>query len=132
MAKYAPTVPRMSTRIFMITAFDSDNPGDARERCLDAHLEYVEKHCDEYLVCGPMRPVGEASLGGSFFLVAASDEAEADRIVGGDPYFKSGLYGRIEKSEFTASAGRWMGGVIWESADEIRQYATKARPVTES
>lgn len=130
MAKFAPTVPRLETRVFMITAFDCDEPGDARAEHLDAHLEYVEKHCEEYLICGPVRPIGQQELGGSFFLVAAKDEEEAERIVSGDPYFKCGLYGHIEKKEFTASAGKWMGGVIWESADQIREFANQARPVS--
>ncbi len=129
MAKYAPTVPRLTKRVFMIIASDAAGTSDARAEQLDAHLEYVEKHCEQYLICGPIRPVGEQTLAGSFFLVAAEDEHEAEAIVSGDPYFQCGLYGEIERHEFTASAGKWMGGVIWQSADEIRQFANAARPL---
>lgn len=128
MAKFAPTVPRLEKRVFMIVATDAPGMESARAEHLDAHLEYVEQHCDDYLVCGPLREIGEDRLAGSFFLVAAASPEAADAIVGGDPYFRSGLYGTIEKREFTASAGRWMGGVIWESADEIRAFANQARP----
>ena len=127
MARYAPTVPRLDKRVFMIIATDAEGMEAARAEHLDAHLEYVEKHCDDYLVCGPLRDIGDDRLAGSFFLVAAESPEAADAIVGGDPYFRCGLYGHIEKREFTASAGRWMGGVIWESADEIRAYANRAR-----
>ncbi|MEM7613061.1 MAG: YciI family protein [Pseudomonadota bacterium] len=129
MAKFAPTVPRLGKRVFMITATDAPGTDAERAEHLDAHLEYVEKHCEQYLICGPVRAVGEQKLAGSFFLVAAADENEAEAIVSGDPYFQCGLYGSIDRKEFTASAGKWMGGVIWESADEIRAYANEARPV---
>lgn len=128
MAKHCPTVPRLDKRVFMIVATDAPGMEAARAEHLDAHLEYVERHCDDYLVCGPLREIGDDRLAGSFFLVAAESPEAADAIVGGDPYFTSGLYGTIEKREFTASAGRWMGGVIWESADEIRAFANRARP----
>lgn len=128
MAKYCDTVPRLEQRVFMIIATDAPGMEAARADYLDAHLEYVERHVDAYLVCGPLREIGDDKLAGSFFLVAAESEEAAGAVVSGDPYFKSGLYGTIEKREFTASAGRWMGGVIWQDADEIRAYANQARP----
>ena len=129
MAQFCPTVPRLEKRVFMIIATDAPGMEAARAEQLDAHLEYVEKHCDDYLVCGPLREIGDDQLAGSFFLLAAESPEAAEALVGGDPYFQCGLYGDIQKREFTASAGRWMGGVIWESADEIRAYANQARPV---
>ena len=125
MAEFAPTVQRLEKTVFIVTAFDCEDTGERRDEFLEGHLEYVEKHSEEYLVSGPLRKPGETELCGSFFMVAADDAAHADRIVRGDPYFACGLYGRIEKREFTAAAGKWMGGVIWESAAQIRA-ATEA------
>ena len=91
---------------------------------MDAHLTYIEKHCDDYLVCGPLREPGESSLIGSFFLLAAENEAQARQIVGGDPYVQSGMYREIRVLSATAAAGRLMNGVIWGSADDIRDSAS--------
>lgn len=128
MATHCKTVPRLEKRVFMIIATDAPGMEAARAEHLDGHLEYVEKHVDEYLIAGPLREIGDDKLAGSFFLVAAESPEAAEAIVGGDPYFTCGLYGVIEKRELTASAGHWMGGVIWQDADEIRAYANQARP----
>ncbi len=124
MANYAPTVDRIAERTFLVLAYDGEGSATTRDRELDGHLEYVEKHCDRYLTCGPMRNPDETELIGSFFLVVAEDEQDARDFVGGDPYVKSGMYETVTVHEVTVAGGRWMGGVIWESADAIRAKAS--------
>ena len=79
---------------------------------------------NEYLVCGPLRNPGEPALVGSFFLLVADDAAEAEALVSGDPYFRSGMYADVQIREATPAGGRLMGGVIWESADAVRDKAS--------
>ncbi len=124
MAQHAPTVPRVDSDVFLVLAYDADGSAEIRERELDQHLEYVEKHCDQYLVAGPLRDPGAAPLIGSFFLVAANDAAEAEQIVSGDPYVKSGMYRDVIVHAAVPAGGRFMGGVIWESADALRDRAS--------
>ncbi|MDJ0749986.1 MAG: YciI family protein [Woeseiaceae bacterium] len=120
MAKNAPTVARVDSEVFLVLAFDAEGSADTRDRELEGHLDYVESHCNDYLVCGPLRQPGQPALVGSFFLVAAKDEGAARRLVEGDPYVQSGVYREISVHAATAAAGRFMGGVIWESAEAIR------------
>ncbi len=124
MAQFATTVPRIEGEVFLVLAFDGEDSGTHRDRELDGHLEYVEKRCDDYLICGPLRVPGGTQLIGSFFLLVASDEGAARDMVGGDPYVKSGMYSQIRVLSATASAGRLMGGGIWEAADAIRAAAS--------
>ena len=124
MAQFAPTVPRVDGNVFLVLAYDGDGSAASRDGELDGHLEYVEKHCDDYLVCGPLRNPGEPALIGSFFLLVAEDAAAAEALVSGDPYFQSGMYADVRVLEATAAGGRFMGGVIWESADAIRDKAS--------
>ena len=124
MAKFAPTVPRIDGEVFLVIARDAPGSAELRDRELDAHLEYVEKRCDQYLICGPLREPGEDTLVGSFFLLAAENEAAARALVEGDPYVTAGTYASIEVKSAVASAGRFIGGVIWESADAIRAKAS--------
>lgn len=124
MAKHAPTVDRITERTFMVLAYDGAGSAPIRERELDGHLEYVEKHCDRYLTCGPMRNPDETELIGSFFLVVADDEQDARDFLAGDPYLASGMYATIHVHEVTVAGGRFMGGVIWESAEAIRAAAS--------
>ncbi len=104
----------------MILAYDDEGSAAVRDRELDGHLEYIEKHCDHYLVCGPLRHPGSPELIGSFFLVSAEDAGSAKALVSDDPYVKSGMYRDIVVHDAVASGGRFMGGVIWESAEAIR------------
>lgn len=124
MAKFAPTVPRVDGEVFLVIARDAPGSAELRDRELDAHLEYVEKRCDQYLICGPMREPGEDTPVGSFFLLAAENEAAARALIEGDPYVAAGTYASIEVKSAVASAGRFIGGVIWESADAIRARAS--------
>jgi len=124
MAQFAATVPRIESDVYLVLAYDADDSAEIRQRELDGHLEYVEKHCEEYLVAGPLRNPGEAALIGSFFLVAASSAEEAQAIVSGDPYVQSGMYREVRVHEAVPAGGRFMGGVIWESADNIRDRAS--------
>lgn len=124
MAQFAPTVPRVDGDVFLVLAYDAEGSAAIRERELDGHLEYVERHCDEYLVAGPLRKPGESALIGSFFLVAAESAREAEAIVSGDPYVRSGMYREVRVHAAVPAGGRFMGGVIWESADAIRDRAS--------
>jgi uncharacterized protein YciI len=124
MAQFAPTVPRVDDNVFLVLAYDVEDSAEIRERELDGHLQWVEKHCEQYLVAGPLREPGADPLIGSFFLVAAASADDAEQIVSGDPYVKSGLYREIRVHAAVPAGGRFMGGVIWESADAIRDRAS--------
>ena len=124
MAQYAPSVPRVEGKVFLVVAHDADGSAEIRDRELEAHLEYVEKHCNEYLICGPLRETDGPGLVGSFFLIAATDDAAARTLVDGDPYVQSGMYAQIDVHAAVPAAGKFIGGVIWESAEAIRAVAS--------
>ena len=124
MAQFAPTVPRIDSDVFLVICHDGDGSSEIRARELDGHLEYVEKHTDDYLVAGPLREPGGTALVGSFFLVAAASADEARAIVSSDPYVKSGMYREIIVHAAVPAGGRFMGGVIWESAENLRGKAS--------
>lgn len=124
MAKHAPTVPRVAERVFLVVANDGADSDADRDRHLEGHLEYIEKNCDRYLTCGPILGDDRATLTGSFFLVTAEDADDARAFLDGDPYLRSGMYAEVTVREVTTAGGRWMGGVIWESAEAIRAKAS--------
>ena len=129
MAEFAPTVPRLDGAVFLVEAHDHEDGRSAqlRQDFLDQHLTYVEKNCERYLVCGPMWPPGEEAIKGSFFLVQADDHEAAQSLVDGDPYVDAGVYAKMVVRQVTPAAGRLLGGVIWESAAAVRQYANQPR-----
>ena len=120
LAEYAPTVDRIPGQTFLVLAFDAEGSADKREHNLDGHLTHIEKHVDRYLAAGPLREPGGTALIGSFFLVVGENENDAMDLLNGDPYMLCEMYGEVRILSTTPAAGRWMGGVVWESAEELR------------
>lgn len=117
-------VPRLAEGAFAVWCEDGPDAPHIREAHLDGHLAYVEENIDRYLIAGPLRRGSGEALCGSLFIVIADDEDAARAFMAGDPYFSKGAYARVDYRRLTPAAGRWMdGGVIWDSADELRGRA---------
>jgi uncharacterized protein YciI len=122
-----PTVKRPQTPCFLVLAHDcedADRAARLRAEHLDGHLAHMEAHWRRYVTAGPIRTPGEARLIGSSFLVLAETEADARALMDRDPYFTSGLYGRVEIYAQTLAIGEYLGGKTWRSADSVRHLAS--------
>jgi hypothetical protein len=120
-------VTRLSEGAFAFWCADGPNAAELRRRHLEAHLAFVETNHDRYLAAGPMRRDGEQRLCGSLIVVVAESESDARRFVEGDPYFSEGVFESVECRRLTPAAGRWLGGVIWKDAHELRALADGGR-----
>jgi uncharacterized protein YciI len=118
-----PVVARPQEAIFAVWCEDGPDAHQIRLESLDGHLAHIEAHFGRFLVAGPMRRGGADAISGSLFVIAADSEGEARRLMEQDPYVRRGAYARVEYRKLTPAAGRWIGGVIWSSADEIRPLA---------
>jgi uncharacterized protein len=118
-----PTVERYDSPLYLVICRDAPGSGTARAEKLDGHLRHVEVNWQRYVLAGPLRQPGSQPLIGSYFLVRATDEADARALMSGDPYVSSGMYATLEVLEATASIGLYLGGKIWENADAIRGKA---------
>ena len=121
--EHPPTVERYDSLLYLVICRDGPGSGTARAEKLDGHLRHVEVNWQRYVLAGPLRQPGSQPLIGSYFLVRATDEADARALMAGDPYVSSGMYATMEVLEATASIGLYLGGKIWESADAIRDRA---------
>ena len=118
-----PTVARYDSPLYLVICRDGPGSGTERAENLDGHLHHVENNWQRYVLAGPLRQPGAQPLIGSYFLVRATNEADARVLMSGDPYVSSGMYATMEVLEATASIGLYLGGKIWESADAIRDKA---------
>lgn len=82
MAQHAPTVERVDSEAFLVLCYHAEGSSGLRDSHMGGHLEYVERHIDQYLVAGPLPDPGTQPLIGSFFLVAAEsgDRARVARV----------------------------------------------------
>jgi uncharacterized protein YciI len=120
-------VARLNETAFAVWCVDGKGGAALRSAHLEGHLAHVERHHDRFLVVGPMRRDGAAELVGSLFILAAESEDDARAVMSGDPYVAHGVYAEIIYRRLTPAAGRWMGGVIWENADSLRNVADGGR-----
>ena len=97
--------------------FCKDEPGsgaaDLRQTFLEAHLEYIEEHMDEIAVAGPLFDESGSHMVGSCLIYRADTLAGAQLLFEGDPYFKAGIWNRVETAAFKGVAGAWVGGKTW-------------------
>ncbi|MFN3959029.1 MAG: YciI family protein [Parvularculaceae bacterium] len=116
-------VPRLPEAAYAFWCADGPSAATVRVAALAGHLAHIERHHDRYLIAGPMRRDPSPEICGSFFIVTAESETAARDLIAGDPYVSQGAFASIDCCKLTPAAGRWMGGVIWESADELMSYA---------
>jgi uncharacterized protein len=101
-----------SVRLFAVTAWDAPGAEPVRLAVRDAHFSHIERVLDKLCIAGPLKTEAEG-FAGSLLIIKARDRAEAQAIFETDPYFKAGVWDRIEIHPFVAAAGEWIGGKVW-------------------
>ena len=84
-----------------------------RERDLQAHLDHIEAHIDDYAVAGPLKRGNETI--GSMLVIKADTQDSARAKFEADPYFAAGVWQSIRVEEFLGVAGDWVGGAAWKT-----------------
>ena len=67
MAKFAPSIEKLSEKVYLVLAYDDESNRAVRETNLDEHLEFIEMNYKRYLTCGPLRLPEEKKNNWKFF-----------------------------------------------------------------
>jgi uncharacterized protein YciI len=108
----APAQSKPRETVFLLHCHDAPGSAQPREVHMQGHLAWIERHIDRYLVAGPALDA-QGAIDASVLIVRASDEADARALLEGDPYFRAGVWQRVEVTRFRAVCGTSMGGVTW-------------------
>ncbi|RDE09685.1 YciI family protein [Pelagibacterium lacus] len=82
------------TQMFAVIATDKQDHFEMRMQTRPSHLQYWEDNGDAMVLAGPL--LGEDGKAmGSMMVVAAADRAEAERVVGADPYALAGVFDSV-------------------------------------
>lgn len=84
---------------------------EARMQHLAAHLAWVEANMVHIRVAGPLKD--QAKIIGSLYVLEAEDMKQATAILHSDPYYLAHIWASVDKFEFNAYAGSWVGGKNW-------------------
>ncbi len=95
--------------------------GELRRKARPGHLAYVSGQQQLIIYAGPL--LEEGRMIGSLFVFDVPDRAALDAYLAGDPYFRDGIFERIEIFE-----SRWMvperePGFLAAEAERARQAA---------
>ncbi len=90
--------------LFAIHCLDQPDAPPLRQAHVKAHQAYLKQAGVRLVVAGPLEDDAGTAVIGSFFLVEAFSRAEAEAFNQGDPFFKAGVWQRIDISRFSK---RW-------------------------
>ncbi|HEY9568310.1 MAG TPA: YciI family protein [Thalassobaculum sp.] len=76
---------------FLVIGLDRPDGGRRRQELRLAHLEYVADKQDRLKYGGPLLD-GDGRATGSVLILSFQDRAALDAHLGGDPYFRDGLF----------------------------------------
>ena len=79
-----------------------DRPGALTTRLdhYESHKAYLSSVSLSIVISGPLLADDGETMIGSFFLVEADDRAAVDSFHGDDPFFRAGLWERVEIHPF--------------------------------
>lgn len=95
----------------MLFALIAEDTPDASRRLevRPDHLKHLETLGDRLVLAGPFLDA-EGNMVGSFMVIEAEDQDEAERLFGEDPFVKRGVFASVEirpwKMSINKTAGR--------------------------
>ena len=90
--------------LFVLSCTDKADSLDLRMATREAHLAYVRERLSLVKLAGPYL-TADGGMKGSLLVLDVEDEAAARAFRDNDPYFKAGLFQRIELTSFKVSIG---------------------------
>ena len=81
---------------YMIETFDKPDSQDVRKANRAEHLVYLDRIKDKLLACGGKLNDDGSDAGGGLYVLDVDTRAEAEALIQADPFYKAGLFARIE------------------------------------
>jgi len=108
----APAASRERETLYLLLCHDAPGSAAPRETHMQGHLDFIAANLSTIALGGP-RSDGVSAIDGSVLLIRAGSASAARAFVAGDPYFKAGVWARIEVHPMRAVCGSYIGGVTW-------------------
>ncbi|WP_346830856.1 YciI family protein [Pseudomonas abietaniphila] len=80
---------------YIIETWDKPNSLSLRMLNRPDHLQYLAKNAKVLLACGAKLNHDASDLGGGLYIIDTENEAEAQKLIEEDPFYKAGLFERV-------------------------------------
>lgn len=77
--------------LFVIRFTDKPESREIREKYLESHIAWLDERRQSIRVAGSLREEPDSNPVGAFWVVEASDKAEAEDLFKSDPFWANGL-----------------------------------------
>ena len=105
---------------WLVVCRDVEESAALRRDHLQSHLAYIEQVMDRISVAGPLVADAGDAMNGSCFIYRTDDPDEARALLHDDPYYRAGVYGRVEFLAFKPVAGVWLDGASWKKESSAK------------
>ncbi len=104
---------RFPNTAYMVICRDGPQGELLRAAATADHLAYVETVLGDLNVAGPMYDTEGLRTVGSVFCLRTTSLERARQIIENDPYYKAGVFEKVEYFPYLPAAGQYVGGKIW-------------------
>jgi hypothetical protein len=91
---------RRSRVLYAVLFTDDPAYGEARQRLMQDHLAFLERHREAVLAAGPLRDTVTGEAAGGLWLVQASGSEEVEALYRADPFWPTGLRKQVRVLEW--------------------------------
>ena len=86
--------------MYAIVCFDRPDSASLRDQHRAAHQEFLGKHSGKIVFGGPHKHTPDGVSTGALIVVNCASRQEAEAFIGGDPFFRHGVYESVAVRAF--------------------------------
>jgi uncharacterized protein YciI len=86
--------------MYAIVCFDRPDSASLRDQHRAAHQEFLQKNSSKVVFGGPLKHTPEGASTGALIVVSCASRQEAEAFIGGDPFFRHGVYESVAVRAF--------------------------------
>jgi hypothetical protein len=86
--------------MYAIVCYDRPDSASLRDKHRAAHVEFLGKHSKSIVFGGPLKNTADGPSTGAIIVVNCATREEADALIGGDPFYRNGVYESVAVRAF--------------------------------
>jgi uncharacterized protein len=86
--------------MYALICFDRPDSAALRDQHRAAHQKFLAEHSTSILFGGPLKNTPEGPSTGALIIVNCATRKEAEALIGGDPFYRNGVYESVAVRAF--------------------------------
>lgn len=86
--------------MYAIVCYDRPDSAQLRDEHRAAHQDFLKRHEKKIVFGGPLKNVADGPSTGALLVVDCATRAEAEALIGSDPFYRGGVYESVAVRAF--------------------------------